>query len=681
MPTQSIGRPPVIRIDIQALRTIAVGLVVLYHLWPQRLTGGFIGVDVFFVISGYLITSHILRDVAKSKFSITKFWAKRVRRLLPASFFVLSVTGIAVYFSTPMSLWGQWLEEIQASALYFENWVLAADSVDYLALGNTSSPTQHFWSLSVEEQFYLAWPLIIASTLFVVGKFSKRFRRRSVFTALLLLTLASFVYGVIQTQAEPAIAYFSTPVRAWEFGVGALLAFAPAVTKQKVAQTLAVTGLAAIIGAGFFFDSTLPFPGSWALIPVLGTALIIWANVNDGFLARVAGLAPIQWVGDRSYSIYLWHWPILILAPFVLNLDASMTSKLIVLGMTLLLAAFTSKFIEKPFLVGGVFGRSNRRKTFTALAIATASLVAVSGAAAAQAERVIANDVLVSTAVEAEACFGAAARAPGQNPCSNPELNRLYPSVISAPSDTSAATKACGSLSRGDSQPGACELVVGTSDVSIALVGDSHANHYAGAFQRLAESRNWSLTVYTKGGCPFTLAQRVQDQVLTAACAKWVANVKAEVIDRKFSLLVTSQWSGVDWAEPAGADEQNYAITGTAKLWRQLTAAGIPVLAIKDSPKHIDDVLGCLANNPNADCSISREDAFDFDAQIGAVNRIDSERVVLVNFDDIYCTETKCLPVIGNAVVYRGENHLTGTFARTLAPYFEPHVLLLLGND
>lgn len=657
-----------------------MGLVVLYHLWPQRLTGGFIGVDVFFVISGYLITSHILRDVAKSKFSITKFWAKRVRRLLPASFFVLLVTGIAVYFSTPMSLWGQWLEEIQASALYFENWILAADSVDYLALGNASSPTQHFWSLSVEEQFYLVWPLIIAGTLFVVGKFSKRFRRRSVFAALLLLTLASSVYGVIQTHSEPEIAYFSTPVRAWEFGVGALLAFAPVVTKQKVAQTMAVTGLLAVAGAGVFFDSSLPFPGSWALIPVLGTALIIWANVNDGWLARLAGLAPIQWVGDRSYSIYLWHWPLLILAPFIFNTDSSESEVGIIL-LTLLLAAFTTRFVEKPFLVGGVFGRINRRTTFTALAVASAILVGLSGAGVAQAERVIANDVLVSTAVEAEACFGAAARAPAQEPCSNPDLTRLYPSVISAPSDTSAATKACGSLSRGDSQPGACELVVGTSDVSIALVGDSHANHYAGAFQRLAESRNWSLTVYTKGGCPFTLAQRVQDQVLTAACAKWVANVKAELIDRKFSLLVTSQWSGVDWAEPAGADEQNYAVSGTAKLWRQLTAAGIPVLAIKDSPKHIDDVLGCLEDANPQYCTISRQNAFDFDAQVEAVTQVNSDQVSLVNFDDVYCTESECLPVIGNAVVYRGENHLTGTFARTLAPYLEPYVLLLLGNS
>lgn len=158
-----------IRTDIQALRTIAVSLVVLFHLWPNRIAGGFIGVDVFFVISGFLITRHILHEVDSGRFSVTGFWARRIKRLLPASFLILLATGAGIAFFAPVSQWAQWFGEIQSAVFYFENWNLAGASVDYLALSNQASPAQHFWSLSVEEQFYFFWPILIALALAVVG--------------------------------------------------------------------------------------------------------------------------------------------------------------------------------------------------------------------------------------------------------------------------------------------------------------------------------------------------------------------------------------------------------------------------------------------------------------------------------------------------------------------------------
>jgi peptidoglycan/LPS O-acetylase OafA/YrhL len=178
----------VVRTDIQALRTIAVSLVVLFHLWPNRMPGGFIGVDVFFVISGFLITKHILHEVEAGHFSVTGFWARRIKRLLPASFVVLAVTTLAVVLFAPVSDWAQWLGEVQASVFYFENWNLAGSAVDYLALANQASPVQHFWSLSTEEQFYFVWPLLVALAIYIAPRFvAKNLRpRRAIFMVLLL---------------------------------------------------------------------------------------------------------------------------------------------------------------------------------------------------------------------------------------------------------------------------------------------------------------------------------------------------------------------------------------------------------------------------------------------------------------------------------------------------------------
>jgi peptidoglycan/LPS O-acetylase OafA/YrhL len=226
-----------------------------------RLPGGFVGVDAFFVISGFLITTHLIREVERDSFKISHFWVRRIRRLLPALFTVLTATGIAVVLLVPVQLWLQWLKEIQASILYFENWILALDAVDYLALSNEASPAQHFWSLSVEEQFYIVWPLLIAVALLFVRKRSLKVRRISILVILLPITLSSLAYGLYMTQAEPAIAYFSTPVRAWEFGVGALVAFIPSISKTLWSAITSIVGLLLIAVSSILFTTALPFPG------------------------------------------------------------------------------------------------------------------------------------------------------------------------------------------------------------------------------------------------------------------------------------------------------------------------------------------------------------------------------------------------------------------------------------
>ena len=348
-----------IRTDIQALRTVAVMAVVIVHIWPSRLTGGYIGVDIFFVISGFLITSHLIREIDRSgTVRLGRFWARRVRRLLPAAFTVLPSSIAATLVLLP---WGQWIQgmrEIFASAFYVQNWLLASDSVDYFAAGNTPTMVQHYWSLSVEEQFYLVWPLLLLAALWVARRM-KLPTRTLILVALLMVFAASLVASVLWTQASQASAYFSTATRAWEFAAGGLLAFLPSWggassgSRTRLAAHLLASwgGLALIAFAVVTFDGGTAFPGYMAMIPVIGTAAVIWAGENDSTWSPnwLGKCGPVQWIGEVSYSVYLWHWPIVILYPVLRGNSPELKGGLLIIAVTFALAWLSKKYIEDPF--------------------------------------------------------------------------------------------------------------------------------------------------------------------------------------------------------------------------------------------------------------------------------------------------------------------------------------------
>lgn len=672
-----------LRSDIQALRTIAVGLVVIFHLWPSELSGGFIGVDVFFVISGFLITSHILRDVEMAKFSVFNFWARRIRRLLPASLLVLAVTALSVIIFVPISMWQQWLTEVQASVLYVQNWKLASDSIDYLALGNAASPTQHFWSLSVEEQFYFVWPILVLLALLLSRSGSALLRRRAIFAVLAILSIGSLGYGIYLTSVEPAIAYFSTPVRAWEFGAGALIAFAPALKHRYAAPAIAVLGITLIAVSGLTFTNTLAFPGGYALIPVAGAVFVIWASVNDGWLGKFFSVKPLQWIGDHSYSIYLWHWPLIILLPYMLKAEADLILKFLVVMLTLLLAWATTKFVERPLMSANRWPTIRPRVIFASMAVLAIALIAPLHLEIKTATQLITAEVkhVESIPIDHVDCFGAAARAPGLEPCPSNEQLGLFPSINAAQVDVGTSSKICGNVNRDVAIPKDCKLTAGEQPVKIALVGDSHARHYSGALQLIGERNNLEVHAFSKGGCPFSYAQRVNDEVLTRSCKGWVAATRDVILAGGYSAIITSQRSGVDWVQQSDLTQERYAIAGVRDLWQELLNAGIKVLVIKDNPKNLPELMKCLAINEVTDCNQPREVAFGFDPQVAAVAELDAAKVSLLNFDEIYCDSANCLAVIGNVIVYRGDDHLTNTFAKTLAPFIEPYLLSALDSE
>jgi hypothetical protein len=598
--------------------------------------------------------------------------------LLPASLTVLAFTAVGVIAFVPNSLWSQWLTEVISSIFYFENWVLAANSVDYLALENQASPTQHFWSLGVEEQFYIVWPLLIALALLIVPKLNKILRRRSILFVLSLVTVASLVFGIYSTNTDPAIAYFSTPVRAWEFGFGALLAFVPALVNRFWQPALSVIGLTTIIINGFLYDSSIPFPGTAALLPVAATALVIYANLDSGFFAKVISFRPIQWIGDHSYAIYLWHWPLIILAPFVLQEEKlSALVKVAILALTFALAAVSAALIERPLMSSGIKPNLRPRAVFATLLVVSTAFAGSIWLTVDNSNRELERRIAEANRLSEQLpdCLGAQAIAVGEENCINKDLVGYYPSIEAAGADTGFDRAVCPLISRSDWKPKDCQIGQASSTTRIALVGDSHAEHFGGAFKRLAKLNNWSVDVFSKGGCPFSNAARVHDAELTQTCKKWIVGVQRQMFTGGFDLVVTSQASGVEWTTSPGMSQEETAEAGLVSLWSSLADKGIPVVVIKDNPRPIPKVLRCLELKSVDECVQQRSAAFLYDPQEAAVSKLNSPLVTLANFDDFFCKEKVCAPVIGNVIVYRDANHLSSTFVKTLSPYIAPLVL------
>ena len=374
------------RREIQGLRAVAVLLVVLFHLWPDRVPGGYIGVDVFFVISGFLITSLLLREVDRSgSVSLGQFWARRLRRLLPASYLVLAVSAVGTLLFVPRLVWEQFFGEILGAGLYVENWVLAVNSVDYLAAENTPSPAQHYWTLSAEEQFYLVWPLLVLLGIWLARRASRRsgasaVPRRAVFTVLAVGVVASLAYSLWVSATNPAWAYFVTPARAWEFGAGALLAFAPpvAATRARPRARPARLGCPASRCWSAPWSSTRArrCPGTAAIWVVVASAALIWVEAPGLAWSsdRLLAVRPAQFLGDVSYSVYLWHWPLIILLPYVTDHALTALDKVSILLATIGLAALTKRWVEDPVRSARHFGLRRPLVTFGYAATAAALL-------------------------------------------------------------------------------------------------------------------------------------------------------------------------------------------------------------------------------------------------------------------------------------------------------------------
>jgi peptidoglycan/LPS O-acetylase OafA/YrhL len=676
--------PEPLRADIQGLRALAVLVVLLFHFWPDVLTGGYVGVDVFFVISGFLITSHLLRSPPTTARLLGRFWARRVRRLLPAASLVLGVTLLASIIWMPSTQLSTVARETIASAISLENWALAATATDYLAAEGAPSPLQHYWSLSVEEQFYVLWPLIIAAMAFV-GRGRRPYLWWGV--GLVAVTVASFGASVVLTRSDPAAAYFVTHTRVWELGLGSVLALAAhhgwRLRSPVLRAALAWLGLVMIVGAAMRFDALTPFPGTAALLPTLGAALLIAADTDSVPRSPRSLLRsrPSQQLGDVSYSVYLWHWPVVVIAPYALTRDLSSLEKVAAIVAVVVLAAATKRFVEDPVRRSRALGASGPR-TF-ALAAASVVLLGVSGLAViqqAEASRAAEQEFLARQLASTD-CIGAEATRnpvctsiPGDELLSSPGVARIDRSVLYA--------DGCWSNRPFTARP-VCTYGIPEGDVRVALIGNSHAGHWQPALAPVAQERGWRLDTYLVSQCyTVDLPLEFGSTKLTENCRDWNQWAVDEVSSGDYDLVIMSnrtfqQVVGVPAAEKGVVTARAYGQT-----LRTITAGGTPVLVIRDVPSgdeaapdcvaaHLDDVEACT--NP-------AEQAVEPDPLHDAAVADTSGLVSSLDLTDRFCRDGRCHVVIGGLIAYFDHGHLTTTFARTLVPDVEQALDGVLGE-
>jgi peptidoglycan/LPS O-acetylase OafA/YrhL len=839
------------RPDIQALRAIAVLAVVVNHIWPEHLAGGYVGVDVFFVISGFLISSHLDREITGTgRVRLGRFYARRMRRLLPAAFLVIACCLVAAYYLLPYPRWEQTAQEGFAAASYWENWLLALHSVDYSAADAAASLVQHYWSLSVEEQFYLFWPLLMWA-LFKIR------HRPAQLTGMVLVFAGSLYYSIHLTEVSPNEAYFVTPVRVWEFALGAIVAltagmqlrrrrervrteseeppeeppevlpakrpallpakpvvefpvaalaasdvepawpdpdpeatiqmrlptkalaaeepgdrdlfeaYVAAVPQLSIPDTVARTlerswlrpsengdghqpdtaapeppaaehappaerpdlpeppeppvaepdppaspaspprssriaewasfvGLAMIISSAFLFDEETPFPGYLALIPTLGTALMIIAGHRGErqWHSVVTSSKPVQLVGDVSYSLYLWHWPLILVAPFALGdlLTAgrlTLPYQLGILGAALLLSILTKYLVEDGFRRWQPLVRSTRVTVIgmvvglVVIAMAAYALTWTYDEEVAKAEQE-AERAAAAAAKRTPPCLGASAMIP-EHRCKS----RFGPAKVVEMGPVNEYYKladGCRSIAHyqvnGKRTTVVCDFSDGRPDPEVVwLIGDSHAQQWQSPLFDLARERKWVLKLGFLGGCPFAkihfagYAVPGADNTSKQACMDWTAKMADVIADDEPAAVVMTFYARREFADDgSGRSQTKQYRDGLQPYWRMWTDAGARVVVLADPPlngavREVD----CVVINPDDPkvCAVDRKVAQPPDPLVEAARSTRMRGVRLVDLTDYFCDERRCYAVVGNVTVYFDANHLNREFSRSLKPMIE----------
>lgn len=671
---------------VQGLRAIAVLAVVLYHFWPGRLTGGYIGVDIFFVISGFLITAHLMRELtATGTVRLGQFWARRARRLLPASLLVLLFCAVVVMspYLMPTSALPNEVREILASTFYVENWYLALNSADYLNHSGSPTTVQHYWSLSLEEQFYVMWPLIMLLAAWIGVKFFRGARRRAIITGLGIVTVVSFVFCVVFTITNPAPAYFVTFGRMWQFGVGALIALVPMLRVRNAIGSFVLGwgGILLLLYVAFTFDGQTPFPGYMAALPTLGAGAVIAASNTERwwYPTRILAIRPAQFVGDISYSLYLWHWPLIIIAPSVPFWGLTIYHRVALLMLCFVLAWLTKRFVEDPARGWKVLTSRPARVTLWS---SLAAMVVV-GLVAASAWFVNAPLYTQGTRDIAELqqdppeCFGAAAVL--DESCAGADFgDTILPAPGFAGIDRPENPDCFVQLT--DSRPVSCTF--GSDDPGaprVALIGDSHAYQLLSTFQRMADENGWQLVTWFKGACPWNTTPLSTPGAFGAACTEWRDRVQNAIDDADLDAVFTAAIATTPYSSSGYDSSYDAAVAGYRDAWSTVTDRGIPVVTVVDNPVWETDPNKCLRTRDASECDGARSDVLVEDDPLrAAASGVDS--VTLLDFTDVFCGAETCAPVVGGANIYRDQDHLTVTFADTLAPWYTEAIEAALAN-
>ncbi|MDR3202690.1 MAG: acyltransferase, partial [Bifidobacteriaceae bacterium] len=503
------------RADIQGIRALAVAMVLVFHLWPDALPGGFTGVDVFFVVSGFLMTRHILRrePTMSVRRLLVDFYARRLRRLAPAASVVLAAVVAGSWAWLPFTEWKGVARNALASSVFIENWLMAKTSTDYFAADGPANALQHYWSLSVEEQFYIVWPLFIVLALLIARRV--RPLRGNPVALVAALTLASFAYGLWAADALPGTAYYVTPARVWQLTAGATVALLP-LPGRKARALLPWIGLASIAAGAWMIHGENAYPGLAALWPTAGAVLMLLGGGRAGRFSfdALAAFRPIQWLGDISYSLYLWHWPLIVLLPAALGIELDSAARWPVAVLALAAGHLSYNLIENPVRRSHSLNTSFDKTYFAAFCALT---LVVGGCAAevrqaeaetaqAEADAEQARQRLASAAIGGRQCFGA--NAIGDPECPSP-WGQLDPALGAAASLDQFRAKRIDECF-GGSGPEDLEMIChyGQTGASrtVLVWGDSHAGALGGAFDVAGQIDGFQVVLAARAACPAATA-------------------------------------------------------------------------------------------------------------------------------------------------------------------------------
>ncbi|MFP3461315.1 acyltransferase family protein [Arthrobacter globiformis] len=693
------------RYDIQGLRALAVVLVIADHLLAYP-TGGFIGVDVFFVISGFVITASLLREHGKNgRVSFADFYRRRARRILPLAsvVIVLSIAASWAVFSTArfadIAQDGLW------AFLSAANWHLAIVGTDYMQAGGAVSPLQHYWSLAVEEQFYLVWPWLIALMLgwgaARRGLSSPGARRRSLGLAMLAVVAASFAFAMWESSAAPTVAYFSTFSRAWELGCGGLLAvLAPVLLRipDRIRPALAYLGLAGIVLGAFAMTPELTFPGPWAAVPVLSTMAVIAAGT--GGEQRL--LAPLtnrvsRYLGDISYSLYLWHFPVIILLG-ALRPSNGPVDHTVALALTLALSAWSYHFIEEPVRhsqwlepkaakAAKAPHKAPARLAFgvlTALALVAAIVVSLTlakapGTAPAAGRPVVAPGA--SSAAVANTPSGKLSQelTLALSASHWPELTPAIDTLGNEAKAPEWVEDGCLADERGaldDPAENAARCVYGdpAAKKTAVVLGDSVAISYVPGVRAALEPQGYRVLVYTMQQCPAAAVDVIKSsKAAHPKCAPFRTWALQQIKAMKPDMVIASSSTGtlVRLSSGATGDAAAGEWTDASKnLYTELSASAKQVFVLDPPPRGRKFAECATKISTPADCA-SKVQQLSLDMTAAGRSALAPAAQPNVHYVDTvgwFCVAGNCPAFAGTSPMHADGAHLTAAYSKSLAP-------------
>lgn len=662
------------RADIQGLRAVASLLVATYHVWFHRVSGG---VDVFFVVSGFLITRSLVGRLGPDgRLDVAGFWAGLARRLLPTALMVIVATSLAAPWVLPRVLWASTAEDGLASLAYVANWRLAFEAVDYLARDRTPSPFQHFWALAVQGQFYLLWPILVLGASRLAAARGRTLKQMLTFT-LAATFVVSFTYAAISTWRDQPFAYFDTVARLWEFALGGLVAASGGRLTARWSPLLGWMGLAGVVATGVLFPVSQVFPGPMTLWPTLSAVLILVAGASHEWgVDRVLGRGPLSQLGDHSYGFYLWHWPLLVgwwawSGSFQVSLLAGLLLLTLAAALTWITTRTVGEFVRRH-ASGLAAGPVLRRAAATVAAVGI-----LLGGQSGYARHLRRQEH--QTLLRPDPLDYPGGRLGVRNASPTPDRLPL-PGPFSLADDVPVSYVDGCHQSIKVSEPRVCTYGDPGGRITIALVGGSHAAHWLPALQQLAPELSLRILSITKSDCWLNDDLRPNTRTIRIAhsCAEWNRRVVDTLRDLAPDAVFTTS-TVLDRADGTASSAETsrgeYVPPGYVAKWRQIASLGIDVLAVRDTPWHLSPPGECVdvfgAANPR--CQRPRALVFARDDPSTQVEVVPL-RFRRIDLTDRFCDEENCPPVVGHIQVYRDKHHLSATFAASLGPALAPHL-------